>query len=222
MVSRVMKILGRIEIVLVIIALFFSLFIIIFEKVLPARGLHVLYNNEGQSMEPTLREGGLVISDDTPYEELQVGDIIEFRNIFRDINMSVTTFKKNPETGKLEAVSVNEQNIPGARDNVIHRIITIDEEGLHTRGDNNPANDPKPIPRDAYISKITWHMNYIGWPFKIMYAHGGFYGNIIVIIIVGVSILITWKIANVNKPDDRNSAELTESEADPRGKEDQE
>ncbi len=38
--------------------------------------------------------------------------------------------------------------------NVVHRIVAVSEQGLITRGDNNPYDDPDPILIDQVVGKV--------------------------------------------------------------------
>lgn len=82
------------------------------------------------SMEPTISPGALLISKETPLEEIQVGDIICFRS--REANM----------LGK----------------SITHRVTGIYQSGtqlcLETRGDANPAADALPVLQSNLIGKV--------------------------------------------------------------------
>lgn len=82
------------------------------------------------SMEPTIEPGALLISQEVPIEQIQVGDIICFRS--REANM----------LGK----------------SITHRVIGIYENGtqlcLETRGDANPVADALPVLQSNLIGKV--------------------------------------------------------------------
>ena len=122
--SKIRTALIRIEIVLIILTLFFSLTFIFFHSILPAFEIDVCWDVSGISMSPTITEGALVIGKRVPYEELQVGDIITFKMIDH-INQTVD------ENGQAYSEAVYLDN-----ENNTHRIISIDAKGIHTKGDN--------------------------------------------------------------------------------------
>ena len=75
-----MKIIKRIVAVLFPIMLILSAFVILKLNILPARGIQLTVNTTGTSIEPTIKEGCLAICDENvPFEDIQVGDIICFR-----------------------------------------------------------------------------------------------------------------------------------------------
>jgi len=82
------------------------------------------------SMEPTISPGALLISKQTPIEQIQLGDIICFRS--REAHM----------LGK----------------SITHRVVGIFENGqqlcLETRGDANPAADALPVLESNLIGKV--------------------------------------------------------------------
>lgn len=78
--SKVYRWLFRLEIILVSLVLFFSLALLLADEVFPRFGIHFDVSSTGESMEPTILDGALVIwRDDVDYEDLAVGDIIFFR-----------------------------------------------------------------------------------------------------------------------------------------------
>ena len=82
------------------------------------------------SMEPTIAPGALLISQEVPIDQIQVGDIVCFRS--REANM----------LGK----------------SITHRVIGIIENGgqicLETRGDANPVADVLPVLQSNLIGKV--------------------------------------------------------------------
>ena len=83
------------------------------------------------SMEPTIAPGSLLISQEVPIDQIQVGDIVCFRS--REANM----------LGK----------------SITHRVISIFENGgqicLETRGDANPVADALPVLQSNLIGKVV-------------------------------------------------------------------
>ena len=77
--SALLKLLLPIDIILVVITLFTSLFIII-EAILSSHGIILNFSNYGHSMDPTIKGNALVVIDTRfPFDELQPGDIISFK-----------------------------------------------------------------------------------------------------------------------------------------------
>ena len=82
-------------------------------------------------MEPTIAPGSLLISQEVPIDQIQVGDIVCFRS--REANM----------LGK----------------SITHRVISVFENGgqicLETRGDANPVADVLPVLQSNLIGKVV-------------------------------------------------------------------
>ena len=54
---------------------------------------------------------------------------------------------------------------------VMHRVVEINENSdraLITEGDGNGYRDQLPVMKSGYIGKYIFHMNYIGWPLRIL------------------------------------------------------
>ena len=54
---------------------------------------------------------------------------------------------------------------------VMHRVVEINENSdraLFTEGDGNGYRDQLPVMKSGYIGKYIFHMNYIGWPLRIL------------------------------------------------------
>ncbi|MCD4962532.1 signal peptidase I [Enterococcus casseliflavus] len=45
---------------------------------------------------------------------------------------------------------------------VTHRIISITDEGIQTRGDHNTVNDMKQVTEDKYVGRLALHIPYLG------------------------------------------------------------
>ncbi len=172
--SRAKRILIKLEAVLIILLLFFSFVIILSLSILPSHGIHVCWNVTGDSMEPTIKEGALIISRSSPYEKLEVGDIIVFK---RRLLVASTN-------GTAEATAKYLDNT------ITHRIVSIEADGIHTKGDNNQADDQYPVTVDGLVAKVVWWCNYAGFPLWFMFELGGFYwlaGAVVVNVV-----LILW------------------------------
>lgn len=81
------------------------------------------------SMEPYFYPGDIVIIQRVPPEELQVGDVIQFRVEDYD---------------------------------VIHRIVSIEEHEITTKGDNNSVKDSDTVNTGFVRGKYIYHIPYIG------------------------------------------------------------
>jgi hypothetical protein len=95
-----MKIIRRIIAVLFPMMLILSAFVILKQDILPACGIQLTVNTTGTSMEPTIKEGCLAICDENvPFEDIQVEDIICFRersSIMSGSASTVVTFTLVP------------------------------------------------------------------------------------------------------------------------------
>ena len=174
--SRGKRKLIKLEAVLILLLLFFSCLIILSLSILPSHGIHVCWDVTGDSMEPTIKEGALIVGHSFPYDELVVGDIIVFK---RRLLVASTN-------GTAEATAKYLDNT------ITHRIVSIDEDGIHTRGDNEDGNDGYPVLPDGYVAKVVWWNNYLGWPFLVMFELGGFYWLIGAALVNGFLILLLW------------------------------
>ncbi len=166
------KILIRVELVLCCLALFFSIILIVFDQILPRFGISTYYKIDGNSMYPTICEGALLIGDRTPYEDLQVGDIIFFKKVVSvSARSTISIVKEGEEMEKMEEGTSDKKNSYHyfEHENVLHRIVKIDSDSIHTRGDNNDGDDFYPVTTENYVAKLVWWNNYLGWPFLIMY-----------------------------------------------------
>lgn len=203
-----MKIVRRIAAVLFPIMLVLSAFVILKLNILPARGIQLTVNTTGTSMEPTIKEGCLAICDENvPFEDIQVGDIICFRersSIMSGSASAVVTFTLAPTDSDSSSPAPTEEDVGATSDpavnaadseevdaaddtdvgekfedtdirytgnTVMHRVVEINENSdraLITEGDGNGYRDQLPVMKSGYIGKYIFHMNYIGWPLRIL------------------------------------------------------
>lgn len=130
-------------------------------------------------MEPTIKEGALIVGRHTSYDELEIGDIITFKKRF--------LYAVASSSGTAEATVQYLDH-----DTITHRIVSIEEDGIHTRGDNEDGNDGYPVLPDGYVAKVVLWNNYFGWPFLVMFELGGFYWLIGAALVNGFLILLLW------------------------------
>ena len=191
-----------IQIILGIISLFFGLFALVFILILPLMGIHFDYNTNGSSMNPTLTNAvDIRLSPErAPYEDLQVGDIIVFKQWDHAANNMPPGPAYNPEMNEdhnqLEFVRQTELEEQKKYILVRHRIIEISEKGLVTKGDNSEWPDFLSVKPEEYQGKIVWHMNHINWLFKAMYRYGLWSGSLVLFIIVSTIYGIGKKSTN--------------------------
>ena len=166
-----------IQIITGIISLFFGLFAVLIMVFFPLAGIYFDYNSHGSSMEPALTNAvDIRISPKwTPFDELQIGDIIVFRQ---------EDYPEDRPPGKVYALAWDKdhtkfQLVPEVEPEetkkyilIRHRIIAINENSLVTKGDNNELRDLQTVQPENYQGKIVWHMNHINWLFKAMYQGG--------------------------------------------------
>lgn len=205
--SFLLKLLLPIDIILVIITLFTSLFIIL-ESILSSHGIILNFSNYGHSMDPTIKGNALVIINTAaPFEELKIGDVVMFKepkglntdtdkirvHISKvDEGSPSTTDPSDSETNTIDEM----ENIEYLEDRaVLHRIVEIKNIStgnrlLLTQGDHNPAPDRYPISAEAYIGKMLWHVDYIGEIIRVLYQ------NFMVIMVVTILLSICTALIN--------------------------
>lgn len=88
-----------------------------------------------------------------------------------------------------------------------HRIVRLDADGFITKGDNNPVEDPKPLPGDRVIGKVIFSLPYIG---RLSLGSSGFNGRAAALVLAGLLIawelirFIVFKIKEAHKEDKAN------------------
>ena len=183
--NKMVKVLTGLDIVLSITIVIALLAVIAFGIVSHVSGVTYIFGISGNSMFPTIQTNALVALEETPFDELQVGDIIIFRQrtdtggkiTFSDEDFQSGAAHKSfnlkgdsPEKSyKDEGISYEDGSY------TIHRIVEIreaDESGdraVFTRGDNNPVNDRRTVMESGYVSRAAWHVNYLGDIIKQIY-----------------------------------------------------
>lgn len=121
-----MKLITRLEIFFVVLLFLLAGIVILVTKTLPGHGIKVIFNSYGTSMLPTLSEDNvLILTDQTSFEELAVGDIIVF-NEWADLGVSTVSYTvKNEKTG--EDIKVYDPPIQ-----VSDSLIVYDETAVFT------------------------------------------------------------------------------------------
>jgi len=162
-----------------IISFFFGIFALVFIVFLPLTGIYFGYNSHGTSMEPTLKNPVTIRLSPkwAPFEDLQAGDIILFRQEYKLENNGVPGVvyvpKFNKDHTKLQfdrQTEIEKESLQKIY--VMHRIIALNKNSLITKGDNNETRDFFSVKPDEYQGKIVWHMNHINCLFKVMYRYG--------------------------------------------------
>ncbi len=199
-----------IQIISGIISLFFGIFGLVFIIILPLTGIHFDYNINGTSMEPTLKnEVTIRLSPKlAPFEDLQVGDIILFRQIDYQGPGIVYVPEWNEDHTKFHLTRQTElAEDPQKYKLIQHRIIAINENSLVTKGDNNEYPDFQPVKPKEYQGKIIWHLNHINWLFKAMYRYGLFLGCVILYYVLSF-FPKNAKVSNVHPNNSQNDSAL--------------
>lgn len=184
-----------IQIILGIITLFFGIFALVFILILPLTGIHFDYNTNGTSMNPTLTNAVDIrfSPERAPYEDLQVGDIIVFKQWdYAENNLPpgpvyVPVWNEN----HTKVQFVHQTALEEEQKKYIllrHRIIRINEKGLVTKGDSSEYEDFLPVKPEEYLGKVVCHINHINWLFKAMYRYGLWWGCLILFIIVSLNL----------------------------------
>lgn len=208
------KIFYKIEAVLLIISV--ALMLLFFLN-LASRNLFGVYfyaNSHGESMLPTVKDGTLFLAATpkrVPFDELEVGDIIVFRERMDKGSFSlkmVPVIDGDKFWFEFQGVEDNyspefpqhDEGIMYNNDLIMHRIVEIreaDDEGdraVYTKGDNNEKREPWPVLESGLHSKVLWYCNYIGWPVHLIFETGAFILLFAVSSLTGVIILIVWTV----------------------------
>ncbi len=200
-----------IQIISGIISYFFGIFALVFIIILPLMGIYFDYNTNGTSMEPTLINDVYIRLSPklVPFEDLQVGDIIRFRQIdYQGPPGPVYVPEWNEDHTQIHFTRQTElTQEPNKYTLIHHRIIAINENGLVTKGDNNELSDYPPVKPEEYKGKIIWHLNHINWLFKAMYKYGLWLGCTILYFVISY-FPRSKKISDVHTNDSQNDSAL--------------
>jgi signal peptidase I len=67
------------------------------------------------------------------------GDLLEVEPLKSEITRGDVIYFRSPDDGRM----------------VVHRVTGANAAGVQTRGDNNPADDPTPVPLDAIVGRVV-------------------------------------------------------------------
>jgi len=177
---RVGKIISSAVTVLLIITTCFCLFVIVqvMSKGYVSLGGYSFFKVVTGSMEPNLRVGELIITDDIPIEKLQLGDIVSFRSQSADMYGNIIT----------------------------HRVVDMgkNSEGeiiLLTKGDNNLSTDSSYVYKSNYVGKVVWSSGNSIISSLITFATGsyGFLACVVLPSILIFAILLSSSVKNIKK-----------------------
>lgn len=177
---------------MVMIALFLGLLVTVFNVVESKRTGEDVYFLDHRpivvltgSMEPTMRENSIIISEKVEsIDELHVGDIITYH------------------------VEVDNEII-----RVTHRITSISEDGLiRTKGDNNSVGDAYPITIDNVQDRTVFIMNWVAT--LVEKWQSGTAGKIQIIAPVVLFILVAWYFSNLKAIKAEEEAERRSQQLD--------
>lgn len=94
---------------------------------------------------------------------------------------------------------------------IIHRIINIEGDEIHTKGINNPVADTNPVTKDNYISKAIWNGNLAGVG-NVVAKNRMYIFILMVIILLFVFLSEFYKIIK-KKNEDKEAKQEAEKEA---------
>ncbi|MDD4650660.1 MAG: SynChlorMet cassette protein ScmC [Methanothrix sp.] len=66
------------------------------------------------------------------------GDLLEVAPVSRDLIRGDVIYFRSPVDGRM----------------VVHRVVGLTATGIQTRGDNNPTDDPAPVPMEAILGRV--------------------------------------------------------------------
>lgn len=127
---------------------------------------------DGHSMLPTLEGGDLVVIQNVPISDIQVGNIIVYNGLC--------------STGG---------------ESVVHRVVNITKAGLITKGDNNPGTDQAlniasgPITQQCLEGKVVFIIPYVELLAYYVDAHDlpqwfNYIPSLVILLVVVASLLL--------------------------------
>lgn len=194
-VGKKQKIVSRVVAVLLAAALIFCIYTVtqVLSKGYVTVGGYSMFRVMTGSMEPTLQVNSLLLSRQTPIEEIKVGDIVCYRS-------------RNSQT----------------RDWAItHRVVAIRQSAdgsplLETRGDNNPVSDTQYVTAANLIGKVVWHSRegssfavFISW----LTGKIGFLACIVLPVLLICGIVLRDSVKGIRTELAKALAELEEEQA---------
>ena len=122
-----------------------------------------------------------------PFENIQVGDIILYRERMRIASASTiianTKGGATEETDKTVAagsagaadasedaeITDKPQEVKYIHGQIAqHRVIEIRGNELYTKGDGNPEPDDQSVIESGYVGKTVWYVNYVGRVLQVL------------------------------------------------------
>ncbi|MDE7163711.1 MAG: signal peptidase I [Clostridia bacterium] len=124
------------------------------------------------SMEPEIKVGDLIVYHSCKYADVEVGDYIVF------------------VAGEGFDTAIKGQS-------VVHEAIAISENGITTKGVNNPSADRAPVTAENLLGKCTF--NSAGW--GAFFSFLSKYGIIIIIALIAIPFIVSQalKIVRLSK-----------------------
>ena len=129
------------------------------------------------SMEPNLSVGEVIITNDVPIEDIQVGDVISFRSMSADMFGTVIT----------------------------HRVVDIDrdeagQKRFLTKGDANLSVDGKYVVEDNYVGKVIWSSgnSVIQKVFSFVSGRYGFLACVVFPSVLILAFILSYGVKSIN------------------------
>ena len=177
---RVGKIISSAVTVLLIVTVCFCLFVIVqvMSRGYVSIGGHSFFKVVTGSMEPNLKVGELIMTDDVPIDDLKLGDVISFRSQSVDMYGNIIT----------------------------HRVVDIGKtaEGqtiLLTKGDSNLSADGQYVYQSNYVGKVVWSSGNSKISSFLTFATGsyGFLACVVLPSILIFAVVLSSSVKNIKK-----------------------
>ena len=100
-----------------------------------------------------------------------------------------------------------------AGDAIAHRVIDITEDGLRTKGDNNPVDDAAIVTANEIVGKCVLRMNWVGVFLDNLKTPTGILKVVVLPILVVVTAFLAYKyikMTKLAKPEDTEKAQKRE------------
>ena len=116
------------------------------------------YVMTGDSMGGALGRGSVAFERVVPLSDLRVGDVITY-----------------PRPDQADDAGM-----------VTHRVVSLDAEGIVTRGDAEPEVDPWVLrPESPTVSRVEFAVPWVGWPYLVVFRPWGWAA-----VVVGAALLL--------------------------------